>query len=322
MTPDDDYTHDVTDEPNFNESMYFQFYDGDAGLGGFLRLANRPNEGHAERTVCLYLPDGRVAFSYDRPTITGNDRLSSGGLTVTVLEPMESLEVTFEGEVNVLADPHSLADPKAALSTSPTVGVTARLTFSRVGPPYAETFDDDGGSFAPNHYEQSMRVAGDVTIDGESRTVAGYGLRDHSWGPRSWQAPWFYRWAHGTGGSVSFMAAYFGNPDGTSRRGGFVVDDGELIRCDSVEITTSRDESDYQRNTVVTLSCADRAWVFEGDVHSSVPLRNRKRDGDGWAITRIVEGATVWTTPRGETIHGMTEYLDQIVDAVPVGLSV
>ncbi len=22
----------------------------------------------------------------------------------------------------------------------------------------------------------------------------GFGLRDHSWGPRFWQAPWYYRW--------------------------------------------------------------------------------------------------------------------------------
>ncbi len=41
----DDYTHVVGPEHNFNESMYFEFHDPATGLGGFLRLANRPNEG-------------------------------------------------------------------------------------------------------------------------------------------------------------------------------------------------------------------------------------------------------------------------------------
>ena len=30
------------------------------GMGGWVRMGNRPNEGYAEMTVCLYLPDGRV----------------------------------------------------------------------------------------------------------------------------------------------------------------------------------------------------------------------------------------------------------------------
>ncbi len=41
------------------------------GVGGWFRIGNRPNEGHAEMSACVYLPDGRVAFdvrpSVDRP---------------------------------------------------------------------------------------------------------------------------------------------------------------------------------------------------------------------------------------------------------------
>ena len=55
----DDAMHKNTGEPTFNESAYFNFYDPAVRLGGFMRLGNRPNEGHAEMTVCLYLPDGR-----------------------------------------------------------------------------------------------------------------------------------------------------------------------------------------------------------------------------------------------------------------------
>jgi hypothetical protein len=69
LTPEDDHVHPIGPEPNFNESMYFHFHDPAHQIGGFLRLANRPNEGRGERTVCLYMPDGTVAFGFDRPKL-------------------------------------------------------------------------------------------------------------------------------------------------------------------------------------------------------------------------------------------------------------
>jgi hypothetical protein len=36
-----------------NESMYFNFFDRERGIGGFVRLGNRANEGRAEMTVTL-----------------------------------------------------------------------------------------------------------------------------------------------------------------------------------------------------------------------------------------------------------------------------
>ena len=80
--------HELGPESNFNESMYFNVYDPEAGMGGFFRLGNRANEGYAEMTVCLYLPpeaDGSrrsVGFMYKRPTITNNDEFNAGGLNL------------------------------------------------------------------------------------------------------------------------------------------------------------------------------------------------------------------------------------------------
>jgi hypothetical protein len=61
----------------------------------------------------------------------------------------------------------------------------------------------------------------------------------------------------------------------------------------------------------------DHTYEVEGDVWSNIPLRNR-RDG---LVTRITEGMTRWS--HGElTGAGLSEYLDQVVDGVPVGTSV
>ena len=305
---------------NFNESMYFQFYDPEQRLGGFLRLANRPYEGVGERTVCLYLPDGTLAFGYARPQVHGNDAMMAAGLAIEVAEPMHKLRVTFVGDVSMLADPRSMIDPKRAMSTSPTVDCSVALEYNALTPAHEQTFDGDGAAFAPNHYEQLATVRGRISVGPKSFMVNGHGLRDHSWGPRSWQAPWFYRWLHGSSATRGFMVAYFGDPDGTSRRGGFVFDDGRLHPCVDVEISTERDDDDYQRTVSVIAHGEARSWRFDGVALSSVPLRHRSVDGS--AHTRIVESAVRWRCSDELELHGMAEYLDQIQDGRPVGQSV
>ena len=49
----------------------------------------------------------------------------------------------------------------------------------------------------------------------EEWAIDGYGLRDHSWGPRFWQAPWYYRW----------LTANFGGDFGDSYRNAEPVSD-------------------------------------------------------------------------------------------------
>jgi hypothetical protein len=320
LEPRDDHLHPVGPEPNFNESMYFHFHDPVHGIGGFLRLANRPNEGRGERTVCIYLPGGDVGFGFARPTFADPARMCAGGLTVDILRPFECLRVAFDGRINVLSDPATMVDPKVALSTSPVVDCRVDLQLDAAAPPFAETFDGEGESFAPNHYEQLMRANGTVRVGECSFDLKGYGLRDHSWGPRSWQAPWFYRWMHGSAAGLGFMGAYFGSPDGADLRGGFVWDGEGLHACDDAIVSTSRDADLKQRRIELELRSGDRSWSFRGDVDASVPLRHRSQDGT--STTRIVESTTTWISSDGKRLHGMAEYLDQMSDGVPVGLRV
>ena len=71
--------HPLGPEPNFNESMYFNFFDTRrCRSAASCRLGNRANEGYAEVTVCLYLPDGRVLFNFKRPEIREQRRLRRG----------------------------------------------------------------------------------------------------------------------------------------------------------------------------------------------------------------------------------------------------
>ena len=124
--PQDDYLHAVETASNFNESRYYNFFDPGAGMGGWVRMGNRPNEGYAEMTVCLYLPDGRVAFNYKRPKIDGHDAHDAGGLRFEVVKPYEEHRITYDGKVCVLARPREMADPKSAFNDNPHVGLHDR----------------------------------------------------------------------------------------------------------------------------------------------------------------------------------------------------
>jgi len=316
----DEYTHQLTHDVNFNESMYFQFHDPARKIAGFLRLANRPNEGRGERTVCLYLPDGTLGFGFDRPQVLTNESMAAGGLTVEVVEPLDELRVTFDGAVRIVSNPRAMADPKAALGAGREVQCRITLRYLATAPAHEQTFDADGKSFAPHHYEQLAAVTGDVCLGEDVIAVTGHGLRDHSWGPRSWQAPWFYRWMHGSTEGFGFMVAYFGEPDGTSRHGGFVFDRGTLHACDHVTITTIRDSDGYQQSIIVLARSGDLYWRLHGDAVASVPLRHRSTNGA--PSTRIVESAMRWRTDDGVSLCGMAEYLDQLDDGQPVGLHV
>ena len=117
--PEDDYFHAPDDDPNYNESRYYSFYDPAPGLGGWVRMGNRPNEGYAEMTVCLYLPDGRVGFMFKRPHIDGHHAHDAGGLRFEVVAPYEEHHVTYDGMVCLLANPREMADPGPRVQEQP-----------------------------------------------------------------------------------------------------------------------------------------------------------------------------------------------------------
>jgi hypothetical protein len=331
LEPKDEYLHEVEEAPTFQESMYFNLYDPTAKVGGFVRIGNRPNEGHAEMTVCVYLPDGRVAFMFKRPPIDGHAALDAGGLRIEVQEPFEHLTATYGGSLVVLEDPLQMADPKMAFTENPKARGELDITFTRVsdmvGGEPTEQKERPGEEFARGHYEQLTAARGSIVVGDERWEVSGFGLRDHSWGPRTWQAPWYYRWLTGNAGDdFGFMASRVARQEGEGTRGGFVWEDGVLHHCRHTTVATGWSRSEgadgdtYHQRVHATVGTEERTWAIEGQVLSLIPLRNR-REG---MVTRISEGMTEWTiTSDGQpdrTGHGLSEYLDQIIDNSPVGL--
>jgi hypothetical protein len=320
--------HELGPEPNFNESMYFNCVDAGSDVGCFFRLGNRPNEGAGEMTACLFLPDGRVAFMFERPKMTTNDAFDASGMRFEVLVPFTELRVTYEGPVIVLDDPLEMADPRRAFTSNPSAKCSVQLEYrgesAMFGGEPDEPAERPGEEFARGHYEQLVGARGVVRVAEERWEIDGYGLRDHSWGPRYWQAPWYYRWlTANVGGDFGFMGSRIARRDGPGTRGGFVWEDGVMHLCNDLRLSTVWDGDDrYHRAIEAELVSGEQRWTVEGTVMRLIPLRNRRTAPDGSKLlTRISEGLTRWTLADGRVGFGLSEYLDQIVDDVPVGLA-
>ncbi|MFP6624083.1 MAG: hypothetical protein VCC20_11445 [Myxococcota bacterium] len=194
LSPQDDYTHELGPEPNFNESMYFNFFDPKQAIGGFIRIGNRANEGRAEVTLTLYLQAGRVLFTFKRAPIEHNQAFDAGGARFEVIEPSQKLRSVYEGSVIDLEEPRKITDPRTAFTESPKRRIHLDLVHDAVGPMYgsagsrAEAKRSSDQQFGKAHYEQHMAVNRELRIDDQVIAINGYGLRDHSWGPRYWQA--------------------------------------------------------------------------------------------------------------------------------------
>ncbi|HAD08777.1 MAG TPA: hypothetical protein DCF62_04795, partial [Porticoccaceae bacterium] len=196
MEPQDEYTHEPEAASNFNESAYFNIYDGDQKVGGWFRIGNRVNEGYAEVTICLYFPDGSAGFMFNKAKISSNDAFEAGGARFDIIEPYKKLRVTYEGEILVMADPQALLNPGKAFKENPKKPCSVDLDYTGISPIYGgEHLNPDGSpidldmnhALARAHFEQHVKAQGTIKVGDDTWTISGYGLRDHSWGPRYWQ---------------------------------------------------------------------------------------------------------------------------------------
>ena len=322
----DDFMHPNTAESNFNESAYYNFFDPRRRVGGFVRLGNRPNEGYAEMTTCFYLPDGRVGFMFKRPSITSNERHDAGGLRFDVRTPFVEHRITYAGNACLLVDPLQMAEPRDAFAKNPHVPVDLDVRWLGLSPGYGGELrrrDGDrwvsagaerpGQEFAKGHLEQHGKAVGTLTIAGERFDLDAPGLRDHSWGPRYWQAPKYYRWlTMSFGEDLGAVPLLTVNRDGSEVHAGYVYRRGkpnERIVRTEIETELVGPQQLHDRVRVRATTASGETIAITGTVLSMIPLRNR-REGK---VTRIAEGMTEWRW--GERVgYGLSEYLDHLVD--------
>ena len=307
----DDYTHELGPEENFNESVYFNFFDPSQNRGGFVRIGNRANEGYAEMTVIVWNPDGSALFNYDKPEITHNDAWHAGGLNIEIVEPAETVKTTYHGNAVYLTDPRDMGNPGRAFKDNPHHTLRIELQHDAVGPMYGHVGDpDDDNQFARAHTEQHMRVSGKIQMGDEAAIdFNGWGLRDHSWGPRYWQATPSYRWITGNFGDDLGMIV---RTNSKGEGGGLFHEGQKLVRITQTKLTTEyAPNTNYHTALTAELTLEDgRVRQLAGRVMGYIPLRNRRKGSH----THVGEGMTEYTLDGELVGYGLSEYLDQPAD--------
>ena len=308
ITVEDDYTHELGPEENFNESVYFNFFDRSQNRGGFVRIGNRANEGYAEMTVIVWNPDGSALFNYAKPEISHNDAWDAGGLQIDVLKPGEELKTSYRGEALYLEDPRAMHDPGKAFRENPRRELSIELVHYGVGPLYGHIGDpDDGNQFARAHTEQHMRVQGQINLgDDAELAFNGWGLRDHSWGPRYWQATPSYRWITG---NFSDDLGMIIRTNGAGEGGGLFQEGDRLVRIQKATLETEyQPGTNYHTALTAALEMEDGTQRhLEGRVMGYIPLRNRRAGSN----THVGEGMTEYKLDGEHIGYGLSEYLDQ-----------
>ncbi len=330
LGPQDEYPHPLEDARNFNESVYWNCFDPAQGMGGWMRLGNRANEGYAELSVCLYLPGGRLGFMYRRPEIAGNDRFEAGGMFYDVLEPPRDgrggrISAGYRGPLIVMKDPSELRDPSAVFRNNPRIDCEAEWELRGISPLHGgEPTSDDvqtlyGRDFSRGHFNQHIASGGLLRIGDERFDLDGLGWRDHSWGPRYWQNIGYHRLLVANFGQKDgFMFLKITDLDGTTRRHGVLMREGEYEEIRDLDLITEWSDDPYQRAVDVYVRTDRGGERIRGEVQCLAPLRNRREEGGRELRTQITEAMTRWTW-GDRTGLGFSEYLDLVRDGKTMG---
>lgn len=171
FTSVDDDLHEAS--PNFyeNETYWFSFFVPEVGWGAWLYAGVRQTAGVTHGGMWLW--DSTSSSPWEAPFYEQFQQLKlptspepglmvfPTGLTVRVVEPLTSYDLTYDDRKRV----------------------SVRLRFEAVEPPVPLL---SGAPPYPksSHFDQIGRVTGTVGLDGETTVVDNYAMRDRSWGPR------------------------------------------------------------------------------------------------------------------------------------------
>jgi hypothetical protein len=292
----------------------FNFFDRSRAIGGFVRIGNRVNEGHAEMTFCVFLDSGELLIQWQKPLLQSNRSFDAAGLRFRVLQPARHLEITYQGQAVRIADPLQMRQPGKAMRENPSAPVQMRLDIRNTGPMVGSASGDASGAViylrGVGHYQQPLSAEGTLTVGTQTWDLSMFGVRDHSWGRRVWSSIFKDRsiWIN-FGPELAFICCKtWLNADGPPDVMGCVIETNSVTPLRIINFE-SRFRPDTHYHDSVRMDLIDargRRHVIEGEVLAYVPLRHRKPGQEtvylGQALTRF--------TLAGRATLGLSEYFD------------
>jgi len=185
---DTDVVHEFGSHPDWNESFYFNFYDREKDICGFMRIGLKPNRDEKSMFFFLMMPDGSLIAARDTERFN-NSEFSVKGLRYQKLEPEKRWRIEYSGD---MARTDGAASGKAKVSMD--LEFEARHKIFNYRDCVTAEKVEMSKIAASEHTEQYGRLRGRLIIDGDEVVLDALGERDHSWGVRDWIAPTMWIW--------------------------------------------------------------------------------------------------------------------------------
>ena len=210
---DDDFHAPASDDPFWNETIWFSFSVPERALSGYVYPWVRANQGLFGGGVVVWDAQGNFPWearvwdwSWNRPLGEPGDLRDftfPNGVGIRCLEPLRAYRLSY-------------AQPACTLD----------LTFRALIEPYTVGRSDWDAAFAA-HFDQPGHVSGHLVLEGERIAVDCYAMRDRSWGPRVENPDFRLGWDHGQTATDAFLSYSAPNEPGSPVTRGFLWRDGE-----------------------------------------------------------------------------------------------
>ena len=180
----------MKDHIEYNESLYFNYYDESNDLTAFMRIGNKPNKDEKSLFFVIMTPDNIYGFRH--ATKCEGDPNSIGGLTFSKLSS-GAWSLKYQGVVVDMKVPEP--KPIPTMMDIQWVPKNPEMDYKRC---VNEAQAAMSSKVASEHLEQFGIADGTLVIGEERYTIHGTGERDLSTGVRDWGSPKMWAWINST----------------------------------------------------------------------------------------------------------------------------
>lgn len=239
--PEEEFIH-LPDfkNPDWSESFGHWCYSPENNVGMFFHFQrSTENPDMWRELIIIHRDDGTALVGKSYGINTDGRDPAANGLIVKCLEPYKSWEISFDG---ALREVHSADLHRNVFEGGVWRAAQISLKCEKHAGLYAQKIEPGSmQGFASAHYEQPLRYSGEIRFAGETTSVSGLGLRDHSYGPRKVSKAGDAQWFHGQFPSGRcFLITRYSSADGRTYNTAHVTDgdsvyDAELVELSAIE---------------------------------------------------------------------------------------
>jgi len=268
-----DRPHLPDDNPLWQESDCYWFFDRKTGIGGYHRIGQTPNQHRGNVMLNVFKLGGarfRSLAEYSEADCMRDETSQQVGSSSA--KSIDDMEMRFSwdepGCAAELTFYESFYEPRDWVSPSQKSDGAAAV----------EKEMNTGG-----HLECSGRLRGVITIDGVSVEVDALAHRDRSWGIRDLRMAYQHRMVTGTvGPDLSWATFVMRLENGVAAHAGFVVRHGEAVDIERLETVTG-----FADDGLTVIDLRARLHLVGGE---HVDLSGHAAEGfcavtDGWLLS-------------------------------------